>query len=698
LKIVRTLVLFSEYSFAAEVLVILPIIRHLCENHLFMKIPETVFNRDTFYADLVRLLDDQDCFILIDTNILASFFRLHEQARTELINWMAPFISSGRLKTPAWAMNEYTKKLVRDKLSEYLSNRNKLATINSDFKEARKFLSLHINPAQLPPDIYSESQAYLNDLSNVENGIQRLQNLVKKTDTRYIQMVNDLLMATFNGTVLQSDIFALAEQVTVKGPVLFRNELPPGFEDKGKDLNPFGDLIIWEEILAFAKKEQAKKVIFLTNDHKRDWMYTPQRITINNIAGPNRGNFKVLDPRLAFQFQLAGGSDDIHVINLETLTHILMDAGRGMDLYQLAKALQIEWPVGEDEQPESGTATAVEEAGNGTPPSDAVKLTDVTVTEAAEENPRVEESENLTELVSIAEAAKGAKVMEETQVTVANEPAGLPAGIYKRTALADKTYEAFDHQSIAQIVTDLRSHNWYKQNPAIDRTLELFVSSGVAYSKDDLFVLGRNVYQAACGGAYAAVQYIEDQGFEQIGNSSVQAHLISGMLYEIFFNGGGQLRRPAYKAAFLDQVFILLSKATYQPALSFINSALTPFAGGLLMQPSAAGQPILFNISLTTQVENDFGEGYEVQVVSGIQVNGEELLQVNNGSVSHTMKTYLYTKDIVNEIKQAFGIPSFYQEIHFEPPMTTQILLAKPNTVLWRGDLPPAPKVEETGF
>ncbi|HAL82727.1 MAG TPA: hypothetical protein DCO83_11215 [Mucilaginibacter sp.] len=153
-----------------------------------------------------------------------------------------------------------------------------------------------------------------------------------------------------------------------------------------------------------------------------------------------------------------------------------------------------------------------------------------------------------------------------------------------------------------------------------------------------------------------------------------------------------------YKAAFLDQVFILLSKATYQPALSFINSALTPFAGGLLMQPSAAGQPILFNISLTTQVENDFGEGYEVQVVSGIQVNGEELLQVNNGSVSHTMKTYLYTKDIVNEIKQAFGIPSFYQEIHFEPPMTTQILLAKPNTVLWRGDLPPAPKVEETGF
>lgn len=48
--------------------------------------------------------------------------------------------------------------------------------------------------------------------------------------------------------------------------------LPPGFKDKGKDLNASGDLIIWKEILKCAQ-EKDKHLIFISADEKSDWWH-----------------------------------------------------------------------------------------------------------------------------------------------------------------------------------------------------------------------------------------------------------------------------------------------------------------------------------------------------------------------------------------------------------------------------------------
>ena len=72
---------------------------------------------------------------------------------------------------------------------------------------------------------------------------------------------------------------------------------------------------------------------------------------------------------------------------------------------------------------------------------------------------------------------------------------GKATATYSDSALADQNYMCED-DSIQNIIDALKSYNWYKQNPAITQLERMkFVQS----DKDDLFVLGRNIYQAACG-------------------------------------------------------------------------------------------------------------------------------------------------------------------------------------------------------
>ncbi|SUU03061.1 Uncharacterised protein [Acinetobacter haemolyticus] len=90
-----------------------------------------------------------------------------------------------------------------------------------------------------------------------------------------------------------------------------RNTLsqPPGFKDKGKDLNASGDLIIWKEILKCAQ-EKGKDVIFISADEKNDWWH--------------KSNKEGLYPRfeLIDEFRRVTAGKSFHIISLSKLLKI----------------------------------------------------------------------------------------------------------------------------------------------------------------------------------------------------------------------------------------------------------------------------------------------------------------------------------------------------------------------------------------
>ena len=74
------------------------------------------------------------------------------------------------------------------------------------------------------------------------------------------------------------------QEVKKEGEARYKQEIPPGYKDKkkskdDKDNNAYGDLIVWKQILDFAKTNK-KDVVFVTHDQKDDWWNTVQGRTL----------------------------------------------------------------------------------------------------------------------------------------------------------------------------------------------------------------------------------------------------------------------------------------------------------------------------------------------------------------------------------------------------------------------------------
>ena len=143
---------------------------------------------------------------------------------------------------------------------------------------------------------------------------------------------------------------------------------------------------------------------------------------------------------------------------------------------------------------------------------------------------------------------------------------------YAGTALADSRFVLDETKMSHKIIAGLKTYTWPKQNPAIDR---LNAESVGLMAKNSLFVVGRNIYQSACGSSNAAQSYIRDfvavtMGYDKAKRKSI----LDGILFEIFFDSRGELRSKI-KKGFFSEVFELQRFADLKASFDFIAEALT---------------------------------------------------------------------------------------------------------------------------
>ena len=111
---------------------------------------------------------------------------------------------------------------------------------------------------------------------------------------------------------------------------------------------------------------------------------------------------------------------------------------------------------------------------------------------------------------------------------------------YEEIALADELFVIDETKPSHKIIRGLKSHNWYIQNGALS---QLTAASVTRMADDNLFVLGRNIYQAACGGSNAAGAFVHSfldttSGYPK----EKRKALLDGMLFEVFFDPKAKLR------------------------------------------------------------------------------------------------------------------------------------------------------------
>jgi hypothetical protein len=154
---------------------------------------------------------------------------------------------------------------------------------------------------------------------------------------------------------------------------------------------------------------------------------------------------------------------------------------------------------------------------------------------------------------------------------------------YKEEHIADENFQSSGNE-IDEIIKKLRSHDWYKQNPAI-RALTTLDKSRL--DKSSMFLLGRNILQTADGGENSANHIIRnldtwlDDWF-----ISEENHVLNGILYEMYFNSKGQFRQINFKNSLIEEIFILQKIEKYKKSFEFIRAQLLPFLDFIFYVPT----------------------------------------------------------------------------------------------------------------
>jgi len=200
---------------------------------------------------------------------------------------------------------------------------------------------------------------------------------------------------------------------------------------------------------------------------------------------------------------------------------------------------------------------------------------------------------------------------------------------------------------IDNIIMDLRSCNWDKQNPAMEKFNQLQPDE---IDKNRQFIIGRNILQAS-NHAFGATSFIENldskllKYFEDEDN-----HILNGMLYEIYFDNNGDFRRDNLKKYHLDKIFALRHNPSYKKSFEFICNVLQPFKDELFYMPTSVDNIIDIDVKvLSKKIKKLFLEELEdVQQVESIIVNGKNITK-EISKICNSSGNSLYLKKVLVE-------------------------------------------------
>lgn len=195
---------------------------------------------------------------------------------------------------------------------------------------------------------------------------------------------------------------------------------------------------------------------------------------------------------------------------------------------------------------------------------------------------------------------------------------------YKDEHIADENFQS-DGSSIDEVIEGLRSHNYYKQEPAIKCLAS--ISPG-EIDGSTLFLLGRNILQTAIGGEYSAKRIIDNLPVWLSKYSAEnENHVLNGILFEIYFNSKGRFREHNFKNELLEQVFKLQTNKLYESSFQFIKRQLEHFRAFVFYVPT--NPPIALPIEVMFDTFNyNFGPKDLVgHKLISIKHEGVELLE-----------------------------------------------------------------------
>lgn len=222
----------------------------------------------------------KECIFCFDTNVLLNVYRYSDKARERLFEILEEF--KDRIWIPHQVAQEYLKRREDIILEQYIciekiiktiedNQKNLIAALNELKEPSKKYSRCHSITNFIDKDkiieIYKklgqECKSILKE--GEEQSKANLPNLIAHDEYR------ETLCELFKGEKLGKPYTKEElDKIYKEGKQRQANKIPPGYKDKDKQQNEFGDIIIWFQIIDYAKTHE-KPMIFITDDSKGDW-------------------------------------------------------------------------------------------------------------------------------------------------------------------------------------------------------------------------------------------------------------------------------------------------------------------------------------------------------------------------------------------------------------------------------------------
>jgi hypothetical protein len=200
------------------------------------------------------------CLFCFDANVLLNLYHYSKPTQDAFLNVLTSL--GDRIWLPHQAGFEYQQlrcNIILRELTPYNDITANLRRIEETLKNS---------PAEHPfvkPETVTRFKRMATGLLKELTEAQEALRALLKTDP-----ILDRLTVLFDSRTGDPYSAERLKEIAKDGDARNDAGLPPGYCDKGKDLNKYGDLIIWMQILDKAKAEK-RGIIFVTNDEKPDW-------------------------------------------------------------------------------------------------------------------------------------------------------------------------------------------------------------------------------------------------------------------------------------------------------------------------------------------------------------------------------------------------------------------------------------------
>lgn len=200
---------------------------------------------------------------VFDTNVLLNLYRYSAKTRNSLLAAFENF--KDRVWIPYQVAYEYMNKrcdVIYETVQRYDQFKKE---IDSFTNKAVEILRLTSNDEEI-----SELKRYLYKWLDSNKDTNLLVVSAEKDE------ILDKVLEIFEGRVGEQIDEAELRTIKEDGKIRYEKSIPPGFKDDKKkksqedDNNAYGDLIIWKQIIKYAK-DQKSGIVYVTHDQKPDW-------------------------------------------------------------------------------------------------------------------------------------------------------------------------------------------------------------------------------------------------------------------------------------------------------------------------------------------------------------------------------------------------------------------------------------------